>query len=290
MLKKRIIATLIIKDGILVQSIGFKKYLPIGKPAIAIEYLNQWGIDEIILLDISATRSGRQPAFEMVKHATSKCFVPLTFGGGITTMDHIKELMQCGVDKISINQFLLHSPKFITEAAKVFGCQCIVASIDAVKHGKEYRVYDYLKRTILDLTPAVLAKQSENAGAGEILVNSVDRDGSYLGFDIDLINSVCEQTSIPVIVCGGAKNASDFLEVFSKTDTSAAAAGNFFHFMEHSVNITKVNVLKHRETDVRLETFANYKENEFDETFRLLKKNDTTLEEMLFTRIEKEII
>jgi len=287
-LKKRIIATLVVKDGIVVQSIGFKKYLPVGKPNIAVEYLNQWGIDEIILLDISASSAGRKPLYDMVKRAALKCFVPLTLGGGITKIDHIKELMHCGSDKISINQTALKNPKFITEAANVFGSQCIVVSIDSIKDGAKYKVYDHLQKRTLKITPAELAKISENAGAGEILINSVDRDGSYLGYDIDLINSVCEQTSIPVIVCGGAKNATDFLEVFNKTNTSAAAAGNFFHFTEHSVNITKANIIK--QADVRFETFTNYLDNKFDKTFRLLKKNDTTLEEMLFVRIEKEVI
>ena len=277
-----------VKDGIVVQSIGFKKYLPVGKPNIAIEYLNQWGIDEIILLDISASRAGRKPLYEMVKQASLKCYVPLTVGGGITKIAHIKELMHCGSDKISINQTALNNPKFITEAANVFGCQCVVVSIDSMKDGANYKVYDHLQKRTLKMTPAELAKISENAGAGEILINSVDRDGSYLGYDIDLINSVCEHTSIPVIVCGGAKNASDFLEVFNKTNTSAAAAGNFFHFTEHSVNITKANVIK--QADIRLETFTNYQDNKFDKTFRLLKKNDITLEEMLFVRIEKEVI
>jgi len=287
-LKKRITATLVVRDGIVVQSIGFTNYLPVGKPAIAIDYLNTWGIDEIILLDISATRRQREPDYEMIRNASLKCYVPLTVGGGITQISHIRELMHCGSDKVALNQAAINQPELITTAAEIFGNQCVVVSIDAVKTSDGYRVYDYISKSNLPISPAEMAKRSEQAGAGEILVNSVDRDGRYTGYDKDLINSVCEQVTVPVIGCGGAKNAYDMLDVLQNTAASAASAGNFFHFTEHSVNVTKANILKKME--VRLETFADYSENSFDEEFRLLKKDDTVLEEMLFMRIEKEVI
>lgn len=279
---------MVVKDGIVVQSINFKKYLPVGKPPIAIEYLNRWGIDEIILLDISATRQQRQPDFQMIKKASVKCHVPLTVGGGITSVDHIKELMHCGADKISLNQQALTRHALIKDAALIFGDQCVVVSIDAVMTEKGYRVYDYMGKKPVDKSPAQFAKEAQDRGAGEILINSVDRDGSYSGFDMELINSVCSAVTIPVICCGGAKNADDFKEVFSKTHTSAAGAANFFHFTEHSVNITKAAVLA--SMPVRLDTHADYSCNSFDENFRLLKKTDAELEQLLFIRIEKEII
>jgi cyclase len=288
MLKKRVAATLVVKDGIVVQSIGFRKYLPVGKPAIAIEFLNQWGIDEIILLDISASLKNAEPDYNMIKKASKKCYVPLTVGGGITKVDHIKELMHCGSDKISLNQAAIHQPGLVTEAALLFGDQCVVVSIDAVKMGNSYEVYDYLTKTTLKKPPAQLAKELQSRGAGEILINSVDRDGSYLGYDITLINEVCEAVTVPVICCGGAKNAADFIKVFSETTVSAASAANFFHFSEHSVNCTKANIIK--QVPVRLETHADYSDNSFDGSQRLLKKNDKELEEMLFIRIEKEVI
>ena len=270
------------------QSIGFKRYLPVGKPAIALEYLNTWGIDEIILLDISATFYQRQPDYEMIRNASLKCYVPLTVGGGITDVEHIKELMHCGSDKVTLNQAAIYQPELITAAAEIFGNQCVVVSIDAVKTASGYRVYDYINKANLTISPAEMAKRSEELGAGEILINSVDRDGSYTGYDKDLINSVCEQVTVPVIGCGGAKNAKDMLDVLQHTNVSAASAGNFFHFTEHSVNITKANIAKHM--NVRLETFADYSENQFDEDFRLVKKEDAVLEQMLFMRIEKEVI
>jgi cyclase len=287
-LKKRITATLVVKDGIVVQSIGFKQYLPIGKPAIAIEYLNSWGIDEIILLDISATAKGRIPDYDMIRNASVKCYVPLTVGGGISDIMHIKELMQCGSDKISLNHTAIFQSELIKHAAEIFGNQCVVVSIDAVKTSDGYRVYDYINQKVLSITPAEMAIKSIELGAGEILINSVERDGSYLGYDNFLINSVCTEVTVPVIVCGGAKNAKDMIDVLQNTSASAASASNFFHFTEHSVNITKANIFS--KLNVRLETHADYRDSNFDEHCRLIKKDDKELEEMLYMKIEKELI
>ena len=288
MLKKRIAASLVVKDGIVVQSKNFRKYLPIGRPAIAIEFLNQWGIDEIIFTDISATRNKTAPNFNLIKTASHKCYVPLTVGGGITEVDHIKELMHCGADKISLNQSAIYKPQLISQAAHIFGSQCIVVSIDAIKDGDSYKVHDYVSKKALDINPDEFAKNAENLGAGEILINSVDRDGTYSGYDMDLINSVCAVVQVPVICCGGARNANDFMKVFKNTNVSAASASNFFHFTEHSVNTTKANIRNVME--VRLETFADYSETIFDSEFRLSKKSDELLEKMLFIKIEKELI
>ena len=288
MLKKRVIATVVVKDGLVVQSIGFKKYLPVGKPPIALEFLNAWGIDEIVLIDISASKHKQAPDYAMVKKSSQKSYVPLTVGGGITKLEHIQELMHCGADKVSLNQTAIHSPKFISEAAAVFGNQCLVISIDALKTANGYRVYDYVNMAPLAMAPAEFARKVEDMGAGEILINSVDRDGTYTGFDLELIESICEQVNVPVIAAGGAKNSKDFLEVFSQTSVSAASAANFFHFTEHSVNRTKASLSK--EMNIRLETYADYKDNPMDAEGRLVKKTDQELEEMLFLRIEKEVI
>jgi cyclase len=288
MLKKRIAASLVVKNGIVVQSIGFRKYLPVGKPSVAVEFLNLWGIDEIILTDITATTRGNGPDFDMIKKATQKCFVPLTIGGGITNVDHIKELMHSGADKIAINQSALYQPKLITEAANIFGNQSVVVSIDCINTADGYRVYDYLQKKTTIHAPSEFARKAEEAGAGEILINSVDRDGSYLGYDLELVDEVCSQLRIPVIACGGAKNASHMIDVLKNTKASAASAGNFLHFTEHSVNITKSYIQNY--LDVRLETHANYADNVLDDQLRLIKKDDKVLEEMLYFNIEKEII
>jgi cyclase len=288
MLKKRIVAMLVVKDGIVVQSIGFKRYLPVGKPAIAVEFLNQWGIDEIILLDISATRNSCPPDYAMVRSASKHCRVPLTVGGGITHIDHITELMHCGADKVALNQAALHQPELLTMAAHLFGDQCLVASIDGVLTDAGYRVFDYRQQTTIDQTPSELAVQLQQFGAGEILINSVDRDGSYCGFDPVLISSVCKAVTVPIICVGGAGCAQHFIDVFQQTNVNAAAAANFFHFTEHSVTTTKALINQH--ITVRHETYFDYRDARFDASARLLKKDDLLLEDMLFELIEKEVI
>jgi len=290
MLKKRVIACLVVRDGIVVQSIGFKKYLPVGKPAIAVEFLNQWGIDEIILVDITSTKEGREPDFKMVKDLSRKCYVPLTIGGGITKAEHVSELMHCGADKFSINKIALETPAFIKETALIYGNQCVVVSIDVLKgEDGKYRVYDYTTRQAIDKEPVQWAKEVEELGAGEIFLTSVSRDGTYQGYDIELVQQVADAVSIPVIASGGAKSAVDFKEVLDKTKAMAASAANFFHFTEHSVVMAKT-ALVGKGSPVRFETHADYTENPVDGEFRLLKKDDKTLENMLFVRIEKEVI
>jgi cyclase len=196
--------------------------------------------------------------------------------------------MHCGADKIALNFAALTNKELISKAAHVFGDQCVVVSIDAIKDKDEYKVFDYVNNKVLDISVSELAAEFQNLGAGEILINSVDRDGSYLGYDVDLVNLVCDVVTVPVICCGGAKNANDFIKIFEMTNVSAASAANFFHFTEHSVNVTKSIVKK--SIDIRLETFADYEDSNYDENLRLNKKADEVLENMLFIRIEKEII
>jgi cyclase len=288
MLKKRIVAALVVKDGIVVQSRGFNRYMPVGKPAIAMEFLDDWGIDEIILLDISATKEGRAPDHVMVRNSFAHCHVPLTVGGGITSTEHVLKLMHSGADKVSLNQAALHRPSLLTETAKLFGNQSVVASIDALCVDDKYCVYDYLQRKALQIKPDELARQLQDRGAGEILINSVDRDGAKSGFDQKLINDVCAAVTLPVICCGGAGNPQHFLDALENTQVSAVAAANFFHFTEHSVTTTKAIVA--RSLPIRLETHARYENNCFDKFGRLLKKDDAELEKLLYHRVEKEII
>ena len=288
MLKKRIAAVLVIRNGIVVQSIQFQRYLPVGKPNIAVEFLNKWGIDEIILLDVTASRIGTAPDFELVKSLAQHCRVPLTVGGGITCLAHIHELMQCGADKVALNQAVLRNPDLLSEAALVFGEQSIVASIDVKLERSGYRVYDYLNDQSIELHPSDFANRLQAIGAGEILLNSVDRDGMKNGFDIDLINQVVDTVNVPLIACGGAGFPTHFLDVLKNTSASAIAAANFFHFFEHSVSISKA--LAEQYHPIRYETYADYSGADLDQMGRLLKKSDSILESLLFLKIEKEVI
>jgi len=285
MLKRRIAAAVIVKDGIVVQSIGFQRYLPVGRPEIAVEFLSHWGADEIILLDISATRQRRVVSPELVKRVAARCLVPLAVGGGIGAVEDIERLLQAGADKVCINRALFQAPEFVTAAAQKFGNQCVVASID-VAGGM---VYDYLKASTGGLDPLTFARRVESLGAGEILLNAVERDGQRGGFDVELNAVVSAGLTIPVIALGGAGTPGHFKEVFERTNVRAACAANFFHYSEHSIIRLKAALLNDGPA-VRLETSATYEDASSDGEGRLIKKSDDELERLLYIRIEKEII
>jgi len=288
MLKKRIAAVVLVRDSIAVQSVGFKKYLPIGHPKIAIEFLCQWGVDEIVLLDISARRKGMEPNFRMISECSKYCNVPLTVGGGINEISHIHALMHCGADKVSLNRPAIVNTALITEASHVFGSQCIVVSVDVKLTDDGYRVYDYLAGSVIKTTPEEFCDETQSLGAGEILLNSVDRDGMKTGYDVTLINRVSATVTLPVIACGGAGNPGHVRHALARSAASAIAAANFFHFFEHSVTITKASAKNF--SPIRHETHALYDDNGADDIGRLLKKPDSLLESLLYERIEKEVI
>lgn len=291
MLKKRIIASLVVKNGIVVQSLGFNRYLPVGSPEIAVEFLNNWGIDEIILIDIEAAKEERSPNIEMIKRVSRNCYVPLTVGGGIKDIEDVKRLIRNGADKITINKAAVDNPKLLKEAANMFGRQCIVVSIDAKKtQNNSYEVFIDNGKVAIGLSPSEHAKIAEKMGAGEILLNSIDNDGMKTGYDIDLINQVVEAVSIPVIACGGAGHPQHFLDCFINTKVAALAAGNYFHFTEHSPIITKSYLYQNNYLGIRLETYATYRGSSFDGYGRLDKRNDQYLDKLRFEYQPKEII
>jgi cyclase len=271
-----------------VQSIGFRRYLPVGRPEITVEFLNKWGVDEIILLDISATAGGHGPNMKMVKEVAKCSFVPLTVGGGISNLAQARELVRCGADKLAFNQATLNAPELLAQTAEVFGSQCVVAAIDAIKQSDGYRVYDYYRGLATNLAPGEFAANLVARGAGEIFINSVDRDGSRLGFDLSLVREVCAAVDVPVICSGGAGVPQHFIEIFKATGVHAAAAANLLHFTEHSV--TTIKAVLQRSVSIRHDTHADYEGSAFDDNGRLLKKPDQVLEDMRFVRIEKEVI
>ena len=289
MLKKRVVAVVVVQDGIAVQSIGFKKYMPIGKPGIAVEFLGQWGADEIVLIDISASKRCGGPDMKMIEQVAKKCFVPLTVGGGITELSHVNQLIHGGADKVSLNQVLYENSKLVSEIGEVFGAQCVVVSIDAITTADGYRVYDYLGARETSHFVKDYARLAAEWGAGEILLNSVDRDGSGIGFDSALVSLVSDSVNIPVICVGGAGSPLHFLEIFNSTKVHAAAAANFFHYSEHSVTVTK-SVLTQGGVSIRHDTQADYSSAMFDSRGRLLKLSDADLKNLLFDRIETEVI
>jgi len=288
MLKKRVVATLVVRDGIVVQSVAFQRYLPVGRPHIAVEFLNQWGVDEIVLLDISATAAGRGPDLNLVREVAKRCFVPLTVGGGIHSLDQARALIRSGADKVAFNQTALHAPELLARTADVFGSQCVVAAIDAIRHSNGYHVFDYWSRQATTRGAGEFAASLVVRGAGEVFINSVDRDGSKQGFDLPLVRDVCDAVDVPVICCGGAGVPEHFAEVFRETPVHAAAAANFFHFTEHSVTTTKA--ILRPSVPVRHDTHADYAGSTIDAAGRLLKKSDKILEDLRFVRIDKQVI
>lgn len=290
MLKKRLVAILVIKNGMVVQSIGFKTYLPLGDPRISAEFLSRWGIDEIILLDIDAAKEKKRPDFNLITAVSKRIFVPLAVGGGINNKDDMRMAIHCGADKISINKAALTNPKIIKEAAEVFGNQCIIVSIDVkMNQGGRHEIFSDSGKTATGLDPVLFARKVEDLGAGEILVNSIDRDGSKSGYDLKLIKMISDAVKIPIIACGGIGSSNHFLEGFKMGGASACAAGNFFHFTEHSPIIVK-SYLANNELDVRLDTHANYKDMNFGQDGRIIKRPEDYLDKLRFEYIQEEKI
>lgn len=290
MLKKRLVACLLVRDGLIVQSIGFKRYLPIGRPSFPIEFVVKWDVDEIVLLDMSATPERRIPDIALLELLSRSCFIPLTVGGGIRSVDDVRWIIRAGADKVSINAHAIARPKLIAEIADVFGSQCVVVSIDCRRESDgNFQVYSYSGTKPTGLTPQLWAKQVEGLGAGEIFLNSIDRDGSKKGYDIELIRCVSDAVTIPVVACGGVGSYSHFAPGIIEGKASAVAAANIFHFIEHSTILAKAHLLR-AGIDVRLDSDAKYEGREFDEYGRLIMLSGSRLSEIEFARGAKDLI
>lgn len=226
----RVIPSLLLHKGGLVKSVRFKDYKYIGDPINAVKIFNEKEVDEIAVIDIDATREKRKLNFAQISEIAGEAFMPMAYGGGITRIEEIKEILFSGVEKVIINKTAHTNPKLITEAARLFGNQSIVVSIDVKKTlFNGYRVYTDNGKNNSGLSPALFAKKMEEAGAGEILLNNIDADGTYRGYDIKLIQEVSKGVSIPVIALGGAGSVEDFRKA-KENGASAVAAGSMFVF------------------------------------------------------------
>lgn len=269
MLKSRLIPCIITKGHLVVQSYNFNKYLPIGDVKTAIEFFVNWDVDEILLIDIDATKEQRNPNISLVEWAATECFVPLTVGGGIKKISDIRELLQAGADKVVINNIALKSPGFISKASEVFGAQCITVSIDAKKIGDDYYVYDHNKKKIIEKKVTEFAKEVESLGAGEIFLNSIDNDGIRTGYDLLLLKAVSEVMNIPVIACGGVGKVEHLSQGIIKGGCQAVAAANIFQHTEHSTIAAKSHMLRSG-VPVRLSSEVKYENFKFDRMGRPL--------------------
>ncbi|MFU0824356.1 imidazole glycerol phosphate synthase subunit HisF [Clostridium sp.] len=253
MLTKRIIPCLDVDMGRVVKGVNFVNLKDVGDPVSTAEFYNKEGADELVFLDITATHEGRATMVDVVRRTAEKVFIPLTVGGGIRTIEDFKEILRAGADKVSINSSAIRNPNLIEEASKKFGSQCVVVAIDAKKreHGSGWNVFINGGRVDTGLDALEWAKKVEKLGAGEILLTSMDADGTKQGYDIELTDAVCKAVNIPVIASGGCGKLEDFSEVFKKSRADAALAASLFHFRELTIRQVKEH-LKEENIEVRI--------------------------------------
>lgn len=251
MLTKRIIPCLDVKDGRVVKGTNFVNLRDAGDPVEVAALYDRQMADEIVFLDITASHEKRGIIMEVVRKTAETVFMPLTVGGGINSCEDIRRLLNAGADKISINTAAVKNPALIREAAGRFGSQCIVVAIDAKKTKSNWEVFTHGGRTPTGKDAVAWAREAEASGAGEILLTSMDADGTKDGFDLPLTDAVSRAVNIPVIASGGAGEVCHFAEVFEKTGADAALAASVFHYRQMTVGDVK-NFLKQRDISVRL--------------------------------------
>lgn len=240
MLTKRIIPCLDVKDGRVVKGVSFVELRDAGDPVESASAYEAQGADELVFLDITASHEARKTILDVVEKTASNVFMPLTVGGGIRTLDDIKELLRAGTDKVSINTTAVEDPEFVRRASERFGSQCIVVAIDAKrKEGNGWEVYTHGGRKPRGLDAVEWAKKTEAYGAGEILLTSMDRDGRKDGYDLELTRAVSDNTTIPVIASGGAGTLEHIVEAFTIGRADAALAASIFHFGVFTIPETK---------------------------------------------------
>jgi len=235
MLKIRIMPTLLYKGLGLVKGVSFDSWRRVGSAMQAVKVYNMREVDELVFLDIAATQEGRGPDFELVDELADECFMPLAVGGGIRTLEDVRHLLQVGADKVSINTASVQSPKLISQIAQRFGSQCVVVSIDVRRRAAgKYEVCTHSGTVPTGIDPVDLAQKMEGLGAGEILLTSIDRDGTMTGYDVEITSRLSESVSIPVIASGGAGNYEHMAEVLREGRVLAVAAASIFHFTEQT--------------------------------------------------------
>jgi cyclase len=239
MLKNRIIPCLDVKNGRVVKGINFVDLKDAGDPVEQAKIYSDGGADEICFLDITASNENRSTIYEVVKKTSEKCFVPLTVGGGVRSIEDINKLLNCGADKVSINTAAVQNPKIVMESSLKFGSQCIVVAIDAKKEGNSWKIFTHGGRNKTDIDAIKFAKQMEEYGAGELLVTSMDRDGTQKGYDIDLMQKISEMVNIPVIASGGVGSLDHLAEGITKGKANAVLAASIFHYGKYSIKQAK---------------------------------------------------
>lgn len=235
MLSKRLIACLDVRNGCVVKGVQFEGLQKAGDPAALARRYNVEGIDELVILDVTATLESRQALADTIRAVSRELFIPLAVGGGIRSLDDAEAAIEAGADKVSVNSAALSDPSLITRLAGRYGSQAVVVAIDAKREEGAFRIYSRSGSTAVDREAVEWAREAEARGAGEILLTSIDRDGTRAGFDCELTAAVSSAVSIPVIASGGAGTFEHFLEVFTEGRADAALAASVFHYSEHAV-------------------------------------------------------
>ena len=239
MLKNRIIPCLDVKNGRVVKGINFVDLKDAGDPVEQAKIYSDGGADEICFLDITASNENRDIIYDVVKDTSKKCFVPLTVGGGVKSVNDISKLLNCGADKVSINTAAVQNSEVVINSSKKFGSQCIVVAIDAKKNGEKWEIYTHGGRKNTGIDAIEFAKKMEESGAGELLVTSMDRDGTQVGFDIELTSKISSKVNIPVIASGGVGNLDHLVDGIKLGNASAVLAASIFHYGKYSVKEAK---------------------------------------------------
>ncbi len=251
MLAKRIIPCLDVKEGRVVKGVNFVSLIDAGDPVTLAKIYNDEGADELVFLDITASYEKRNIMLDVAESVAKNVFIPFTVGGGIRNIQDIENLLMAGADKVSINTQAVRNPEFIEEASERFGAQCIVVAIDAKREGDMYRVYVEGGRVPTELDAVEWAREVEKRGAGEILLTSIDKDGTKDGYELTLTKAISDAVTIPVIASGGAGKIEDFFEVFDYAHADAALAASLFHFGELRIVELK-KYLREKGVEVRL--------------------------------------
>jgi cyclase len=247
MLAKRIIPCLDLKNGRVVKGVNFVNLVDAGDPVACAEAYDRAGADEIVFLDITASHEEREIMLDVVRRTAEKCFMPVTIGGGLRTLDNINAMLRAGADKVSINTPAVERPDFVREAAARFGSQCIVVAIDARRRddGRGWQVFTHGGRRPTGRDAVAWAKRAEELGAGEILLTSMDRDGTQAGYDLELTAAIADAVTIPVIASGGVGNLKHILEAFTLGKADAALAASIFHFGTYTIGQCKQYLIDH---------------------------------------------
>lgn len=251
MLAKRIIPCLDVRDGRVVKGKNFEGLRDVDDPVKLAAFYSQCGADELVFYDITASSDGRKLFTEVLRNVAENVFIPLTVGGGINTLEDFDRVLKCGADKVSVNSGAIKNPSLIGKAAEKYGNQCVVLSMDVKRVDGKFKVFSHGGRIQTDIDAVEWARFGQNNGAGELVVNSIDTDGVKGGFDIEMLQVICAEVTIPVIASGGAGGISHFIQLFKSVNVDAGLGASIFHYGETDIKDLKMR-LKEAGIEVRI--------------------------------------